>query len=185
MLFKTHTHTQEQRLCSNSRQWLHNWKERCWIKETLWIAKIELLNHFSLSLRYTSMYTISRILRPCWVQKTVKPNIRCHRWKELCIWNEQLPLSSRNLATWMHFIWGDASGLIRAWLWEKEQDDPHSYSGDTFTHELPKKNGSCFRTLAACPRSWPSGCCDSVCRAHFQHGLQSEQQGWVPHPSDF
>lgn len=42
---------------------------------------------------------------------------------------------------------GDASGLIRAWLWEEEQDDPRSYGGDTFTHESPRK-------MAAASEHW-------------------------------
>jgi hypothetical protein len=61
-------------------------------------------------------------------------------------------LHIHKLPNWDAFVGIDASGLIRAWLWE-EQNDPNSYGGVIFTHESPKENGSCFRLLAACPTS--------------------------------
>lgn len=60
------------------------------------------------------------------------------------------------LPNWDAFTWTNTSGMIGTALWE-DRDGPHSYGGDTFTHESPQENGSCFRMLAACPRSWRWG----------------------------
>lgn len=68
----------------------------------------------------------------------------------------QASSTSLKLSNWDPFPWANTAGTIRAALWE-EHDGPHSSGGDAFTHESPKEHGSCFRMLAACPRSWRGG----------------------------